>query len=102
MLSWGSDTGKEPTLSIVVSKTSQWLKGSDSSVFRHETFQIFGRFQIFLVQNIISKGVGFHLKVTNTLILTGGIRAQSHACVLVLDQALLPPDLMIGIQDLSN
>ena len=40
---------------------------------RHETFQIFGRFQIFSFQILISKVVGFHLKVTKTLFLTGGV-----------------------------
>ena len=41
--------------------------------YRHETFQIFGRFQIFSFQILISKVVGFHLKVTKALFLTGGV-----------------------------
>ena len=44
-----------------------------SVAYKQETFQIYGRFQIFLIQIIISKGVGFHLKVTKTLFLTGGV-----------------------------
>ena len=40
---------------------------------RHETFQIFGRFQIFSFQIIISKVVGFHLKVTKTQFWTWGV-----------------------------
>ena len=42
--------------------------------FRHETFQIFGRFQIFSFQIIMSKVVGFDLKVTKTQFWTWGVR----------------------------
>ena len=44
-----------------------------SDINRHETFQIFGRFQIFSFQIIISKSVGFDLKVSKTQFWTGGV-----------------------------
>ena len=51
----------------------QKFSADDNSSYRHETFQIFGRFQIFSFQIIISKVVGFHLKVTKTQFWTGGV-----------------------------
>ena len=40
-------------------------------IIRHGILQIFGRFQIFSIQNTVSKVVGFHLKVTKILFLKG-------------------------------
>ena len=40
---------------------------------RHEIFQIFGRFQIILLKILISKVIGFYLKVTKTLFWRGGV-----------------------------
>ena len=41
--------------------------------YRHEIFQIFGRFQIFSFQIFISKVVGFRLKVAKTWFWAGGL-----------------------------
>ena len=46
---------------------------SNYYLFRHEIFPIFGRFQIFSFQILISKVVGFHLKVTKALFWAGGL-----------------------------